>query len=307
MELRIIPYAFKVESLNGAFGSGTDYELILEAAPPFEADAYDDVPGQRAFDDDTNGKDKLWTGSSANEVVHNLHDQGDIDWTIIHAEDFTVSTELVGTNIQPKISLYKWTAADYSNSLGYYTFVDDYFVDSETNSWQSPIVNFDTQAEAYAVKVESPTGQYGPNTSYKLIFGASPTGTPDAYENSTIHGDDNEGTPVRWQGLTDTIHYQNFHDNNDVDWTLVYTPSFNVYANAIGNDADIKMTVYRWDSADEVNGVFTNIVKEQVGFDWSPGDSTVNISTNQADTYLIKVESRNGAFGNNTNYSLTFF
>ena len=273
------------------------------------ADEYDDiVTGARTFDDDVNGRGKLWTNPSVNDDIHNLHDQGDVDWTIIYAEDFKVRTELMGSSINPRISLYKWISATSNPSLGYYTFVNDFLVGTENDSWNNPLINFDTEANSYAVKVESPTGQFGSDTEYKLIFESISNGTADAYENSTLYGDDSESTPVFWQGATDTIHYKNFHDNNDIDYVLVYTPSFNAEAIAIGPDADIKMTVYRWDAADQLpNGAFVNIVKQEVGRDWSAGDSFFSINTNQADTYVIKIESRNGAYGNGTNYSLRLY
>ncbi|WP_395373560.1 zinc-dependent metalloprotease family protein [Marinicella sp. W31] len=135
------------------------------------ADEYDDtIDGPRTFTDDVNGQAVSWTDASLNDVVHNLHDQGDVDWTIIYAEDFQVRTELIGGNIQPKISLYKWIAATPNQALGYYTNVTDQLMQTSTNSWVSPIVNLASSSDIYAVKVESPSGQYGADTEYRLIF-----------------------------------------------------------------------------------------------------------------------------------------
>jgi len=150
------------------------------------ADEYDDtINGPRTFTDDINGRAVPWTDASVNDVLHNLHDQGDVDWTIIYAEDFQVRTELIGTNIQPKISLYKWTAATPNQTLGYYTNVTDVLLQTSTNSWITPLYNYASQSDIYAVKVESPTGQFGADTEYRLIFEA-PGGNAAASEPSIL-------------------------------------------------------------------------------------------------------------------------
>ena len=151
------------------------------------ADEYDDtVNGPRTFTDDINGRAVPWTDASVNDVVHNLHDQGDVDWTIIYAEDFQVRTELIGTNIQPKISLYKWIAATPNQTLGYYTNITDVLLQTSTNPSVTPIVNLATSSDIYAVKVESPTGQYGPETEYRLIFEPVPGNNVMSTENSLL-------------------------------------------------------------------------------------------------------------------------
>ncbi|MCB1583673.1 MAG: hypothetical protein KDI92_11455 [Xanthomonadales bacterium] len=267
-------------------------------------DAYDNVPAQRAFDDDVNGRGVPWTGSAINDVVHNFHDSADKDWVIIVAEDFRVRTELIGQNAATKIQLYKWFSAAYDSNLGYYTQVNDVLLDESTNSWSVPITNWGNSAVSYAVKVESLNGNFGVGTDYKLIFEGVPIGTPDVYESGL--SDDNESTPISWAG-GDVEHVHNFHDNNDADWTIVYAQNFTAFAQAVGNDADLKMTVYRWSDADYINGQFVNIVSHFYDRDISPGNSTVQVNYHEPATFVIKVEARNGAYGNGTSYKLKLF
>jgi hypothetical protein len=269
-------------------------------------DQYDDVPAQRAFDDDVNGRGVIFTSSAVNNVQHNFHDLGDKDWTIIYAEDFKIRTELLGSNAQTKIMLYRWNDALYDGDLGYFTYVDDVLLDQSTDSWNTPLVNWGLSDASYAVKVESLNNNFGPGTEYKLIIEGMPVGSADLYDvpSSNGHTDDSDTTPTFWlSNSTEQVH--NFHDNNDVDWTIVSAGSFTAFAQAMGEDADTKMTVYRWSSADYNNGVFSNIIRHHVGSDNNPGNSTVVVSgTGEVATYLIKVESRNGAFGNGTSYKL---
>ena len=284
-----------------------DVEEIVVVTLP---DPYDDtVNGPRPFNDDAKGRGKLWTGPAVNNDIHNLHEQGDQDWTIIVAEDFSVRVHRFDPSFQPKIKLFKWISAVSDEDLGYFTNVNDVLLEQTLNPWSVPVKNFATESGIYAVKVVSPGHQqFGDETEYQLLFESIPTGTPDAYEYSTPHSDDNEGTPVVWQGATDVVHEQNIHDNNDVDWTLVYTSSFTAQVEEVGPDSDIKITAYRWDDAEYVNGVWINIVKQEVARDWSGSNSpTVSVNTSQADTYLIKVESRNGSFGDGTTYRLRLY
>lgn len=268
-------------------------------------DEYDDVPAQRAFDDDVNGRGALFIGSSVNNVVRNFHDSGDVDWTIIVGEDFKVSTNLLSTNSQTRLQLYKWIDAIHDSDLGYFTYVNDILVGESSDSWNEPIVNWSTEPNiAYAVKATSLNGNFGIGTEYNLVFEGMPIGTPDNYESGM--SDDNESTPAFWiNGTTEKNH--NFHDNNDVDWTLAYTDKFTAYAQVLGEDADIKMTVYRWETAEYNNGVFTNIVSHYYDHDFSDGDSTVQVNYHEAATFAIKIESKNGAYGNGTSYKLKLY
>ena len=287
----------------------TAYINVIDS-PEALPDPFDDVVnGPRPFDDDGKGRAKLWTDPSVNSVIHNLHDEGDKDWTIIVAEDFAVRVNRFDTSFSPKIKLFRWISAVANPTLGYFEQVNDVFLADSLNSWAVPLKNFATENGTYAVKVVSPGHQqFGDDTEYQLLFEAIPNAIPDAYEFSTLHSDDHEGTPVVWQGATDVVHEQNFHDNNDVDWTMVYTPRFTAEIEEVGPDSDVKITAYRWDDAEFVNGVWINIVKQEVARDWSgSGNPIVSVNTNQADTYLIKVEARNGAFGEGTTYRLRMY
>jgi len=303
-------YAIKVESKNNVLGDNSQYKLLIEAAPPFAPDQYDDVPHQRAFDDDATGKGKFYSSATAN-TIHNFHDFGDIDWTILWAEDFTVNTALLGANAQNQVEVYKWQAATWSPTLGYYINVTDTLIGQSSNTQNESITVWGTEHDSYGIKVSSLDNSYGTGTDYKLVIESPSQGQADIYENSTgVSGYTNDTwvTPSPW-GNHQSEQIHNFHDNNDVDWILVWAPGFIANATTIGEDADLKMTVYKWISASQYpSGVFYNIQSQQVGQDHSSGSSVVNIpNTSQYATYVIKLESGDGSYGNGTGYKLRLY
>ena len=166
-------YAIKIESRTGQSGFGTDYKLIVET-PMFEVpDSYDDVPAQRAYDDDVREQPVYWNGdgSGTEEQFHNFHDSGDSDWTIMTTTDTRViRTEMIGNNSDTKMSVYKWISADvHPSGDGRFINVVDQLVESDNGIGNSSITVSPNVLTAYAIKIESRTGQSGFGTDYKLI------------------------------------------------------------------------------------------------------------------------------------------
>ena len=133
---------------------------------------------------------------------------------------------------------------------------------------------------------------------------------PDQYDDVPLqrpYDDDVRERSVSWLG-TDVEHLQNFHDSGDTDWTIVYMSGTRRFrTEMIGANADTKMSIYKWISADahpSGNGTFVNIVDQLIGSDNSLGSSTYIVNNGSFAVYAAKVESRNNAFGHGTEYKL---
>ncbi|VAW39393.1 hypothetical protein MNBD_GAMMA01-2026 [hydrothermal vent metagenome] len=164
-------YAIKVQSRNGTFGNNTDYKLIIDTPPNAFPDQYDNVPSQRAYDDDVRERSVSWAAGTTQQF-HNFHDAGDVDWTIVHAEgNIRFRTELLGSNADTKMSVYKWISGDYHPS-GDGTFINlvDVLLGSDNSSGSSEYTILNGELAVYAVKVESRIGALGAGTEYKLII-----------------------------------------------------------------------------------------------------------------------------------------
>ncbi len=160
-------YAVKVQSRNGKFGAGTEYKMIIDSPP----DAYDNVPSQRAFDDDVRERPVSWLGGTVSHS-HNFHDAGDTDWTIVYMNGArTFRTELLGTNADTKVYIYKWNSWDsHPSGNGQFINVSDQFIASDTTVGSSSLTITANTPTVYAIKVQSRNGKYGAGTDYKLII-----------------------------------------------------------------------------------------------------------------------------------------
>jgi len=106
-------------------------------------DASDDVPFQRAFDDDEKGRGLLRPGPGTQ--LHNFHDQGDVDWSIAYGAEFRVRTNLIGSNADTKLTVYRWESAEEDEDLGYFVNVVDVEIGSDDSLGASEFVMYGTQ------------------------------------------------------------------------------------------------------------------------------------------------------------------
>ena len=137
---------------------------------------------------------------------------------------------------------------------------------------------------------------------------------PDEYDDIAIRGytDDVDGDAVSWPGGANTVQDHNFHDSGDTDWTMVWISSAatrNFSTEMVGNNSDTKIEVYKVTNV-IVNPNYPNqnrfIInsKQLVGSDNSVGNSSVSVNTEANFLYVMKVESRTGDFGSNTDYKV---
>ena len=270
-------------------------------------DQYDDVPYRRAFDDDVRERPVYWIAADSGQL-HNFHDAGDADWTIVyttHSKRFR--TQMIGNNSDTKMSVYKWISAT-ANSDGTFRNISDQLLATDDLSGNSSIVIANDTGTTFAVKVESRNNQFGAGTEYKLIIENDDAIVPDEFDNvpiQTTKDDDAEEHPALWVA-SDNEQEHNFHDAGDVDWTIIVaTGDKRFRTELVGTNADTRMTVYKWINASS-NGddTFYNINHRFVALDSRVGASEVSIYGAQQDVYAIKVESRNGVFGEDTDYKL---
>ncbi len=273
---------------------------LFEDSNSFVADQFDDVPAQRAFDDDAEGRGSSWQSAH----THNFHDAADVDWVLVSAKNFKVNVTEIGQNAQTKLTAYRWLTGSFNTSLGYYTGINSVLVGSNGSEYEL----FSDTHQVYAFKMEPGSNQFGAGTEYKIHLETIPLGAADNYDNlsQSSHTDDLEQYGVSW-GAGDTFHSHNFHDQGDVDWTLVYAQNFTAQATAVGEHGQTKMEVYKWDSADVGPDGYTNIVHQLVGSDLNGGNSLVQVTSGESTIFAIKVESSKQAYGDKTNYHLRLY
>jgi hypothetical protein len=137
--------------------------------------------------------------------------------------------------------------------------------------------------------------------------------SPDEYDDIAIRGydDDIDGDAVSLVNGTSQTH--NFHDSGDQDWTMVWSSAVNevnVSTQMVGNNSDTTLEVYKVTDI-IVNPNFPNqnrfIInsKQLVGSDNSIGNSSFTFNSEVNFLYVMKVTSRTGDFGMNTDYNIS--
>ena len=165
-------YALRTYPRLGAYGNGSDYKLKIEVLPQASPDQYDNVPSQRAYDDDVRERAVSWLGSDTVHD-HNFHDLGDEDWTLVYVPAGIVQfkTQLIGANSDTRMYVYKWiSAAPHPSGDGTYINVVDEFVAQDTSVAASEVTVTATEPTFYAVKVDSRLNRAGADTAYKLFI-----------------------------------------------------------------------------------------------------------------------------------------
>jgi len=160
-------YAVRVRSYNNASGEGTEYKLNMVALEPSNPDQYDNVPLQRAYDDDSEGKSVSWSGPVQ---IHNFHDAGDEDWTFVYFSGFAkFSTVLYGENADTTLEVFKWISADEHPFIsGQFVNVISQPVGQDFSAGSSTVYVNATEPDVYAIRVKSRGNVHGSTTSYAL-------------------------------------------------------------------------------------------------------------------------------------------
>ncbi|MBL4659405.1 MAG: S8 family peptidase, partial [Alcanivoracaceae bacterium] len=220
-----------------------------------DPDQYDDV-AIRGYTDDVDGDAVSWPGGANTVHDHNFHDSGDTDWTMVWistTDTVEFSTNMVGSNSDTKIEVYKFTNVSVNPSYpktNRFIINSKILVGSDNGAGDSSVtVNVDA-GFLYAVKVQSRIGNFGTGTDYEVRI-KSIDNPPDQYDDLTIRGytDDYEGDAVSWPGGANTVQNHNFHDSGDTDWTMVWIPTSGTTefsTNMVGSNSDTKIEVYKF-------------------------------------------------------------
>ena len=303
-------YAIKVESKNGHYGAGTEYKFVVDSLSALNSDQYDSVPGFRTYHDDIREQAVSWRNEDS-QHFHNFHDANDSDWTIVYAQGLKrYKTNLIGASSDTKMSVFKWISAEpHPSGDGRYINVVDQLVGTDDGPGGSEVVINASSPTIYAIRVQSRMGSFGTNTEYSLVIETPTASQPDQFDNVPTqrdYDDDVRERAVSWLGGT-TQHFHNFHDSGDSDWTLIYAGVGNTQfrTELIGSNADTRMYVYKWISAQpNPDGTYSNVVDQFIDSDVSTGASVINVDSSEPTFYAVRVESRNGSFGSNTAYKL---
>ncbi|GAB4185488.1 MAG: hypothetical protein Tsb002_09200 [Wenzhouxiangellaceae bacterium] len=166
-------FGIRVESRTNAFGLGTDYRLLIETPQAVAPDQYDDIPAQRAYNDDVQAQGVSWMAADT-QHLHNFHAAGDVDWTLVYTDSGAtrIRTELVGEYADTRLTVYRWLSADTScgNDVAPYCNIVDEFVIDDSASGASDVLIQTSEPTIYGIKVESVNGAWGQGTDYRLII-----------------------------------------------------------------------------------------------------------------------------------------
>jgi len=307
----------------GSSGNGSPNKLLnitdLTNAPvTILPDAYDDVPNQRAFDDDVPGDSvRIYVNQPAQ--IHNFHDIGDTDWTIFaipHGAGNDITTVPLG-DVSAQLVAYQIESLPQEIAPGRWDIEmsDLIQIDSDQSNGSNSVTIQNTTGEiqAYVIKATTSSDIEG-NTDYSIVSTKNePVITVDAYDdvpNQRAFSDDVPGDAERiYSNQASQIH--NFHDYGDEDWTIFAIgdgTSINVLTRQYGA-ASAHITAYRvnglpeeispgrWDIS--LNDLIT---VDQDHSDWN-NSVVVQNSTGSIQAYVIKVTS-SGPVGVNTDYTI---
>ena len=145
-------YGILMKPRLSGYGEDSEYKFKVESLPPASPDQYDNVPSQRAYDDDVRERAVSWLGSDTVHN-HNFHDLGDEDWTLVYVPAGVVQfkTQLIGANSDTRLYVYKWiSAAPHPSDDGTYINVVDEFVAQDTSVAASEVTVTATEPTFYA-------------------------------------------------------------------------------------------------------------------------------------------------------------
>ncbi|MCF6301262.1 MAG: S8 family peptidase [Proteobacteria bacterium] len=136
-----------------------------------QPDQYDDVPAQRAYNDNQPGDAVAWLAESTVQN-HNFHIAGDVDWTmawVSQSMTLEFSTELIGANSDTKIEVFKYTDVElHPTDSGRFIVNAMVSVGSDSGVGNSSVTIPLEGGFLYGVKVESRTASFGPGTEYRV-------------------------------------------------------------------------------------------------------------------------------------------
>ncbi len=165
-------YVMKVVSSTGSFGNNTDYRVMINSIS-INADQYDDI-GIRGYVDDIDGE--AVSLESNIPQIHNFHDLGDQDWTMVWIPinlTFNVTVNMIGHNSDAKLSVYKVTDIILNPS---FPNTNRFIINGKTlvGSDNSPgNLSLNINADGgflYVMKVESNINSFGYGTDYEIIL-----------------------------------------------------------------------------------------------------------------------------------------
>jgi hypothetical protein len=160
-------YAVRVRSYNNASGEGTEYKLNMVGLEASNPDQYDNVPAQRAYDDDSQGQSVSWSGT---QQFHNFHDAGDTDWTFVYFSGLAkFSTILYGDDADTTLEVFKWISADeHPAQDGRFINVVSVPVGQDLSAGSSTVYVNALEPDVYAIRVKSRGNVHGSTTTYAL-------------------------------------------------------------------------------------------------------------------------------------------
>ncbi len=283
------------------------------AAPVITPDEFDDI-NFRGYTDNVVGDAVHWPGTSGGPDLHNFHEQGDVDWTIVAVTNRTIDiqAQMVGSSSQTRMSVYEWLSADQNpTDPDRFINVQQTLLGMDHTSGQA---RFTTsvlgETKIIAIKVTSFNNQSGENTEYQLnITDGFINDQYDDVPEQRSYSDDYPGDAVSW-GAGDSWHFHNFHSASDQDWTFVWVPSDNQLefrTEMLGTHSDTSIEVQKLTEL-RVNDAGPNrfFIDDMalMGSDDSPGNSSVIIDAEGGYLYAVKVTSRTGQSGSRTDYKL---
>ena len=163
-------YVMKVVSSNNSIGSNTEYRVSLNKLS-IANDQYDNV-SIRGFTDDYEGDAEPLFGN--NPQIHNFHDSGDKDWTMVWVSNpatFNVEVNMIGHVSDAKLSVYKVTDVIVNPSYpGMNRFIinDKELVASDVSSGNKNLTINADGGFLYVMKVESRINTSGYGTEYEI-------------------------------------------------------------------------------------------------------------------------------------------
>lgn len=306
----------------------TDIDLPSTDTPT-PPDFYDDI-SQRGYNDNIPGD--AVTQFTGTTLQHNLHVQGDEDWSIQaigSGGTLRPTATAVGSNASLRLDVYRAGSVAEISAQQTSSNPDRWSISlsqlqllgSDTNGGSASVTfsNTGSETSVYVYRVR------GVNNN---VFG---DGTEYEFNSSVVVTDPDEFDDISQRGYTDNapgdavvqnsgaVLQHNLHIQGDEDWTIQAIgagDSVNPTATVLGSNASLKLYVYRAGTLDEIiaqqvseNPPRWDISLEQlqlIGSDTNGGSANVDFTNNgnEISIYVYKVEGANSAaFGEGTQYS----